>query len=88
MHPRVRRVVECNSCMKPRYIYYYNSLATMSPPPPARPDYGTPRPITQLEVIIMQYKALANDRLHDAMESAIFMCGMAALDTDDTFDIL
>ena len=28
---------------------------------------------------------MARDRLHDAMESAIFVCGMAPLDPDDPF---
>ncbi len=32
---------------------------------------------------ITNYRAVAKDRLRDAMESTIFVCGMAPLDTDD-----
>ena len=36
-----------------------------------------------------EYRAMVKDRLHDAMESTIFMCGMAALDFDyPCYDIL
>ena len=30
-----------------------------------------------------EYISLVKDRLHDAMESSIFICGMAPLDPDD-----
>ncbi len=34
---------------------------------------------------IKAYRVVAKDRLHDATESPIFVCGMAALDSDDPF---
>jgi hypothetical protein len=33
---------------------------------------------------ILNYRAMARARLHDAMESVIFVCGMAPLNQDDT----
>ena len=45
----------------------------------------TPDPATMTPAELKQYMDIAKDRLVDATESAIYMCGMAALDLDDPF---
>ena len=55
----------------------------MKPPlPPANPDNTAPdrAPPTDTKE---QYHKMAKDRLHDAMESPIFMCGMSPLSPED-----
>ena len=87
---RVRGVVDCKSCMKPRCIYSLSALSQIKPPPPFdirdNLDIDTITPMTKKE--IHKCRVLAKDKLHDAMESPIFVCGMTPLDSDDSmYDI-
>ena len=80
---RVRGVVSCNTCLKPRCIYSQSAISQMKPPlPPANPDNTAPdsAPPTATKE---QYQKMAQDRLHYAMESPIFMCGMSPLSPED-----
>ena len=79
---KVRGVVECLNCHKPRCIYSQAAISQMIPPllPPG-PDDTPSEPITSQQVHL--YRAMVKDRLHDAMHSTIYMCGMVALDQDD-----
>jgi hypothetical protein len=82
---KVRGVVQCNNCSKPRCIYSLSALSHMRPPPPPlNPDNATTLeapPVTPEEV--RQYMAMARGKLQDALESPIYICGMAPLDLDD-----
>ena len=80
---RVRGVVSCNTCLKPRCIYSQSAISQMKPPlPPANPDNTAPdsAPPTATKE---QCQKMAQDRLHDATESPIFMCGMSPLSPED-----
>jgi len=81
---RVRGAVVCNNCPRPRCIYSESDVSRMRPPPPPLDPETAPdntHAITEAEV--KRYRALAKDRLLDAIESAIFLCGMAPLDPDE-----
>ena len=83
---KVRGVVECNTCQKPRCIYSLAAVSQMKPPPPQHNylnDQRDEAPPSAQEV--KQYHALAKGRLDDAVESPIFICGMAPLHSDDPF---
>jgi hypothetical protein len=75
---RVRGVVGCNNCMKPRCIYSFSAISNMKAPLPSPGGDVVSTGATSQECI-----SLVKDRLHDAMESSIFICGMAPLDPDD-----
>ncbi len=75
---RVRGVVGCNNCMKPRCIYSLSAVSQMKAPLP-QPDSDNVSTGTTSQ----EYISFVKDRLHDAMESSIFICGMAPLDPDD-----
>ena len=69
---KVRGVVECNNCHKPRCIYSLEAISKMNPPlPPQSLDDTPSEPITSQQ--LYQYRAIAKDRLQDAMEYAIYM---------------
>ncbi len=74
---KVRGVVECNTCHKPRCIYSLAAVSQMKPPPPHEAPPSTQE--------LKHYQALAKGRLDDAVESHIFICGMAPLDSDEPF---
>jgi hypothetical protein len=81
---RVRGVVVCNTCFRPRCIYSQYAVVHMKPPL----EENDQDPATPTSKEVKQYKAFAKDRLDDATESLIYMCGMAPLDPDDPcFDI-
>jgi hypothetical protein len=75
---RVRGVVGCNNCMKPRCIYSLSAVSQMKVPLP-HPDNDN----VSTGATSQEYISFVKDRLHDAMESSIFICGMAPLDPDD-----
>ena len=74
---RVRGSVVCNNCIRPRCIYSQNALTTMKPPLPQE-SMGSAS-IDEVQ----KYRVMAKDRLLNAMESTIYMCEMAPLDSDD-----
>ncbi len=77
--PRVRGVGGCNNCMKPRCVYSFSAISnTKAPlPPPGCDDVSTGATSQEQNISIVK------DRLHDAMESSIFICGMAPPYPDD-----
>ncbi len=82
---KVRGVVECKNCHKPRCIYSATSVSKMLPPlsPPINDQSVDEDPhATQ---VVQEYRAMAKARLNDAMVSPIYMCGMSPLDPDDPF---
>jgi hypothetical protein len=87
---KVRGVVECNQCSKPRCIYSQYALSNMRPPlPRLDPDNDTTTESpTDTAEEVRHYIAMAREKLEDAMESPIYICGMAPLDPyDSCFDI-
>ena len=74
---RVRGYVVCNNCARPRCIYSQHVVSHLKP---SLLEDGQDN--TSADEV-KKYRAMAKDRLLDAMESAIFMCGMAPLDPDD-----
>jgi len=65
----------------------------MRQPTPTSPsDHETApgtTPVIFTEAEVMRYKAMAKDRLQDAIVSTVFMCGVAHLHTDDPcYDIM
>jgi len=76
---RVRGVVGCNNCMKPRCIIYSLSAVSQMKVPLPHPDNDN----VSTGATSQEYISYVKDRLHDAMESSIFICGMAPLDPDD-----
>ncbi len=81
---RVRGVVVCNTCFRPRCIYSQYTVVHMKPPL----EENNQDPTTPTSKEVKQYRAFAKDRLVHATESLIYMCGMAPLDPDDhCFDI-
>ena len=81
---KVRGVVECKNCQKPRCIFSHFSVSHMRVPLPLPVD-GEEGEATHPMDNVHQYQAQAKARLIDAMMSPIFMCGMAPLDSDDPF---
>ena len=75
---RVRGVVGCNNCMKPRCIYSFSVISNMKAPLPSPGG-----DVVSTGATSQEYIYLVKDRRHDAMESSIFICGMAPLDPDD-----
>jgi hypothetical protein len=55
----------------------------MKPPLPTPSLDGTPSEQLIKSHQVHEYRVMVKDILEDAMEFVIFMCGMAALDTDD-----
>ena len=53
------------------------------PPPPSDPETALDITHVITEAEVKRYIALAKDRMLDAIESTIFMCGMAPVDPDD-----
>jgi len=83
---KVRGVVDCNNCRKPRCIYSHAVVSLIKPPLNTPNNLNCQRdktPPTTEDV--HQYQAMAKGRLIDATESTIFICGMAPLDPDDPF---
>jgi len=78
---RVRGVVHCKDCLKPRCIYAVSTLSHMKSPLSPTIEGST----VGIELTTSNNRTIARDRLKDAMESAIFLCGMAPLDPDDSF---
>ena len=79
---KVRGVVECKNCHKPHCIYSHAAISQMNPPlPPPTLDDTQSEPVTAREV--QEFRAMLKDKLHDATESDIYMCGMTALNHDD-----
>ena len=78
---RVRGVVDCKDCLKPRCIYFLSPLSHMKPPLSPTIEGST----DGIALTTSNYRTMARDRLRDAMESAIFVCDMAPLDPDDPF---
>jgi hypothetical protein len=80
---RVRGVVACKDCHKPRCIYSLSALSHMKPPLPQATQGNVDDIVLAPAHELHMYRTMARDRLHDAMESPIFVCGMAPLDPDD-----
>jgi hypothetical protein len=51
----------------------------MRPPPPTPPS----EPVIYTEAEVKRYITMAKDRLQDAIENTLFICGMAPLDPDN-----
>jgi len=71
-------------CLKPRCIYSLYAISHMKPPlPPTIEGKFTtsnqPRSIYEHHL----YRTMARDKLHDATESPIFVCGMTPMDQND-----
>ncbi len=75
---RVHGVVGCNNCMKPRCIYSLSAVSQMKAPLP-QPDSDN----VSTGATSQEYISFVKYRLHDAMESSIFICSMDPLDPDD-----
>ena len=75
--------MHCKSCLKPRCIYSLFAVSQMKPLPPhvIQPIHDNIAPIVSKQYML-NYRAMARDRSRDAMESIIFVCGMAPLDSD------
>jgi len=81
---RVRAVEDYNTYSKPRCIYSQFAVSQMKPPSPlVLPDCLDSTVPTTTKEEVQKHRALAKDRLRDAAESTIFICGMAPLDYDD-----
>jgi hypothetical protein len=82
---KVRGVVECNQCAKPRCIYSQSALSNMRPPLPrlGHDNATTTESQTDTTEEVRHYIAMVRGKLEDAMESPIYSCGMALLDPDD-----
>ena len=65
--------------MKPRCIYSLSVVSKMKAPLPP-PNYEN---VVSTGVKSQVYISFGEDRFLDAMESFIFLCGMASLDHDD-----
>ena len=77
-------VVDCKSCLKPRCIYSLFVVSQMKPSSPhvIQSNHDQIAPIVSKEET-QNYRDLAKDKLRDAMESIIFVCGMAPMYSDD-----
>jgi hypothetical protein len=83
---RVRGVVECKSYLKRRCIQSQSAVSQIKPPSPLVTLDSLANIIPSMtKEEIQAYRVVAKNRLHDATESPIFICGMAALDYDDPF---
>ena len=79
---RVRGVVECKKCSKLRCIYSLAALAHMKPSPRHLTDNHITSEVPCTYEEVQHYMTMAKGRLIDAMESSIFIFGMAPLDHD------
>jgi hypothetical protein len=80
---RARGVVVCKDCLTPRCIYFLNAISNTKPSLPPTTEGNNVDIILTTCIEIQNYRAMAQDRLHDAMESPIFVCGMAPMDQYD-----
>ena len=81
---KVRGVVVCNNCRKPRCIYSLSAVSHMKPllRPSSSNDTSTKCPVATYREV-QEYVAMAKGRLNDAIDSPIFIRGMPPLDPDD-----
>jgi hypothetical protein len=86
---RVRGVMDCKSCLKPRCIYSQSDVSQMKPTLLLVTSDNPSNIIPRMRKEEMQaYRFVAKDMLHDATESPIFICGMITLDPDDPFSTI
>ena len=75
---RVRGIVGYNNCMKSPCIHSLPAVCHMKDPLP-QPDSDN----VSTGSTSQEYISFVKDRLHDAMDSSIFICGLDPLDPDD-----